>query len=823
MNSSFYGGKQGFSFILSKAFASVDEMVAAFSQGPNYSTVSFDDYVIINTENKNDATNGNIYRRGYDYTNDMGGAIYIGSIVGPAGLAPHLELSTIDDIDKKIEETKDLENFRYRIAEGVYNEADNNIIPGKDGNTFNDDITWKSYSLRDEYYKDTIAYIGFKIPYLVEEFDAKTVNPYYNKVDNEDGTWFNDNLIELDHTISDPHAFYNKWHFSIPKGIKGDAIKNFRAIVPDLTDVIYNLDGTAYDNVVDDHESNREILVYDYYDYTNDPSGEPKTIFIGDYNMISNISFDEHGTIEISYTHDDKTTYSQLIKWVNSVSLNVEDGHFRVIFNQLDEEGTPLTYETDLTWVKDVSIDEHGTVTFDYTTIADKVYEQLIQWIKSAELDTDTGHFTITYNTVDEDGNPNTYETDLQWIKDITINENGTIDLIYTNKDNTTYQQLFTWITKTELNPDNGHFTVTYNTVDENGAPVTYENNLTWVKDISIDEHGTVTLDYTTLEDKVYNQLIKWVKDVSLNKDTGHLVITFNTLNDEGNPLTYETDLTWVKDIEISNDGLIKFIYTNLPDKDLSYKIKWIDSVTLDDHGTVTIDYNTGEQDVFSQKLRSIDNISLSDEGKFEIIYNTLDENNSYEKYTTHLTWPIDVRIEADGKVKYTFNNGTVEYGDVAIKFIEDMKINEYYKLLVKYTTEDDYVDLGYVKSYDGVLVGANYSSIQNEEGEEIDINNRVAVLGWLNNSYPNGREDGKIVVFGLDADNKEYYAYNYDTKTWFYLGNMESGTSMIVADLLEGVDINDESGMSADTIAIRNSLPVGGYWFINTVPAPNN
>ena len=43
---------------------------------------------MINTVNKNDPDNGKIYRRGYDFNNDMGGAEFIGTIVGPAGKAP---------------------------------------------------------------------------------------------------------------------------------------------------------------------------------------------------------------------------------------------------------------------------------------------------------------------------------------------------------------------------------------------------------------------------------------------------------------------------------------------------------------------------------------------------------------------------------------------------------------------------------------------------------------------------------------------------------------------------------------------------------------
>jgi len=76
-NFSFYGGRQGASFILRKSFSSVIEMVNAFRQGESYEDVAFDEYVIISTNDLGNEDNGKIYRRGYDYTNDMGGAEYL--------------------------------------------------------------------------------------------------------------------------------------------------------------------------------------------------------------------------------------------------------------------------------------------------------------------------------------------------------------------------------------------------------------------------------------------------------------------------------------------------------------------------------------------------------------------------------------------------------------------------------------------------------------------------------------------------------------------------------------------------------------------------
>ena len=52
---SFYGGRPGASFVIVKSFISIAEMIANFKQGPNYTDVHFDEYVLINTENKANA------------------------------------------------------------------------------------------------------------------------------------------------------------------------------------------------------------------------------------------------------------------------------------------------------------------------------------------------------------------------------------------------------------------------------------------------------------------------------------------------------------------------------------------------------------------------------------------------------------------------------------------------------------------------------------------------------------------------------------------------------------------------------------------------
>ena len=179
---SFYGGRRGASFVIAKRYSTIAEMVAAFSQGGDYKTVNYDEYVLIDTENKNNPDNGKIYRRGYEYNNSMGGAIYEGQIVGPAGLAPHTEMHTIDEV----EQIEQREDFTYRRGSGEYSPIGENIIPGKyvEPGTgiikYNDKISWAYCSVRDMNSHESTAHIGFKFPYTVIDYTTTSVSTYEN-------------------------------------------------------------------------------------------------------------------------------------------------------------------------------------------------------------------------------------------------------------------------------------------------------------------------------------------------------------------------------------------------------------------------------------------------------------------------------------------------------------------------------------------------------------------------------------------------------------------------------------------------------------------
>lgn len=499
---SFYGGRPGNSFIIIANYDSIEDMVTNFKKGPNYTDVHFDEYVIINTVNKNNPDNGKIYKRGYDFNNEMGGAEYVGTIVGPAGKAPMLEMTTVDDVDSKSAE----EGYEDRYASGSYTPQDGNLIPGKDNDNFNDSISWASYSIRDENHEDTIAYIGFTIPYLVLEFETEQVEPYKNGVyaDTSSATRVDDKT----------HPFFEKWKVDIPKGIKGNSTQNLR--VETATSSIEPYDGRA-----DDINSNRQVLVYDYYDYSSAQNGAPKKLYLGDYNMIEDIDINDQGTIQINYTHKDNDIWSQKLKWINSVSLNNSTGAFTVSYNH----GTDYTVRLD--WVKNLTVNNDGTVTISYTQSANRVYDKLIKWVSGITLLGD-GTMQIHWNTGESD---------------------------------TVFSKIVKWISSVDLAND-GTLTIGYN----NGAsPTVFPKMLKWINGVNLDEDGTITFTYNNdTSPTVFSKAIKTLKNIDIHtgetegQGSQKIAVQWNDSDEEiqiGNPINYIMETA----VDDQNNLLIRY------------------------------------------------------------------------------------------------------------------------------------------------------------------------------------------------------------------------------------------------------------------------
>ena len=949
---SFYGGRRGASFVIVKKYRVISEddsridsmikkdlgledessitdtqrtewlseycMTYCFKQAGAYKTVNYDEYVLIDTVNKNDKDNGKIYRRGYEYNNDMGGAIYVGQIVGPAGMAPHVEMTTIEAVNELASEENlsltDINGeFLYRKTEGEYAPTDN-LIPGQyyDENgdaQYNDTIQYAACSVRDANSHITTVYLGFIIPYPVMEYTAESVSPYYHRTDavnqemeNWDETgdttdFDNDKLAVREDDLE--HPFYSRWHFSIPKGKKGESLNNFRVTTVEEEDD-YELTLQDYDGMEDDRNTTevnkRQILVYDYYNYDRDAGGDPVTLYLGDYNMIESFRIDDDGTVTIDYSHDDEDVYKNLFKWIKSISLNEDTGYFEIIYNYDEEEdGTPTKLSQYLTWLKDMDVKEDGTITWTFTTPEDdRTYPQYLKWIKQVALNPETGLFEIDFNyetepdgKTDMDGNDISgqdthYEMSLQWVKDITIAEDGTVTFIYTNQDDTVYPNFIKWVESIALNPETGLFEVDFNyeTDPDTEEPTHYEMSLQWVKDIKVDEYGTITFNYTNQEDTVYQNYMKWIKSVSLDTDTGYFEVQFNyDKTRDGEELanedtTYSTYLRYIKNVVIDDDGTMHFEYsygeeveftkllkyisnitlnaetghfeviynqeTDSEGNPTKYEtdLRWVKEVTIDEEGTITFDYTNGEDTVYENYFKTIKSVTLNSvTGLFEIIYNyDEEEDGTPTKYETTLKWVDGIKLAEDGtvtvtytteeetvldnKIKwvtqttlgtdgtltFTYNDSTTETFSQQIQWISSVTLDETGVFTVKYNNgTEDYtttirwpvsisVDTGEVEGDGTQKINVSYS-----DGTTETIGNPINYI--METAISN---DFHLLVLYSDPEKRGGVTYE-DRSDWTDLGYIGQGTV--------GAVVGKESDEAV--AAIFEALPPYSAWFI--------
>ena len=534
MSESFYGGKAGTPFVIAKSYNSVNAMIADFAKGPALTAVQYGEHVIINTEDKNNSNNGALYRRGYDYNNSMGGAIYVGTIVGPSGKAPMFELTTIENIKEITFKDSD----EVRQGEGAWNISNKSLIPGKTDSEFNDDIAWSYITIRDQYGTDTTAWVGIKIPYHVIEMDAQSVSAYYNR-DKETTDFKNVNLVERDDDQA--HPFYSHWFVRIPKGIKGDALKNFRVV--EASDAIQDYEGKT-----DDINNHRKVLVYDYYCYDEKENGEPKTLYLGDFNMIDTIDLADDGTFTITYTHDNTVTYTKKIKWITSTTLNSTTGVFHVDYN----DGS--NYETTLKWINGISLADNGIITFTYTTGDSETLENKIKWITTTELETN-GTLTINYN----DGTKEVFDKKIQWITNITLTDEGILTINY-NNDTPAFTKSLIWPVKIEFDskdneadPGTQVIKVTYNngTIETIGQPL---NSIMRMEVNPINYHLLVLFTNPTKRGTVtYDSIAGWVDYGAIKNYDGVLI----------GPVLDDTTITSLKNATVAT--CITYLNTAYP------------------------------------------------------------------------------------------------------------------------------------------------------------------------------------------------------------------------------------------------------------------
>lgn len=718
----------------------------------NYRTVWYGEHAIISCKNKNHPDNGKVFMRGLDYQNSMGGAIYKFQIVGPSSGTPFFQVDTIDNVTHM--STKALEENTYRrypVGQNVdgtvitnwkqddngnwhdgggtlkkdfkFNIQNRTLVPGKDGASFNDDIEYTWVNIRkDDEDADSWFYVGMKFPYTVIDYKTHAVSQYDTA-----GNIKQENAMASITRIDDKtHPFWEHWDIGIPKGLKGDTLRNLKVI--EMTEALRNkvystehitvnpttglatVGQSGYSNMDDDIAKHRQIVVYELYIYDKRINPDPILIYLGDFNIIKNITLDDKGTLTVSYTHNNDTVFTKKIKWVTGVALSTGDGttggHFKIDFNN----GSP-SYETDLTWVKGLEIQDNGDVigTFAGTnggTLANNGKNKIghVRWISSVTLDENTGHFVCSFN-------------------------DGTASV---------------------------------------------DKRLTWVKDIVINQaNGQITIN-TTTGDKISPAKLKLLTAARVN-DIGETTLIFNT----GETINLKTE----------NGGE-------------NYKITTVKSIYMgtgiNDDKSIYVKYNSNPNPVkVSDPINSIERLVV--------------RPSDWHLFVLYSDPSHRVKNATDGWIS---NNDAMKYDSS----IPNYGSNVYWK------------DLGTIKDQAGILIGFNVTKTQLNAAGFTDAN----IIEYLNREFPFGLTGaqnqpggqsnlGKIITYqpyNEDKSDKEFYAFDYNLSTWYYLGKI-ADTGMRDVKLMDESEATYESlkTLTPDGLAfLQNSVTVSdsaipSYW----------
>lgn len=744
---SLYGGHEGASFVIKASFSSVDEMKQRFSQGGNFTEVWYGEYCLISTKNKNHPDNGKVFRRGLDYQNlQTAGSIFVGQIVGPSSGTPFFQVDTIDNVEKISTKTLEENTYRrYPVSQNVdgtvvtnwkqdasgnwqdvggtlkkdfkFNIQNRTLVPGKDGESFNDDIEYTWVNIRkDDEDADSWFYVGIKFPYTVIDYKAHAVSQY-----DAAGNIKNDaDMASIGRIDDKTHPFWEYWDMGIPKGLKGDTLRNLKVIEmkEELRNKVYatehitvnpttglaTVGQSGYPNMEDDIAKHRQIVVYELYIYDKRINPDPILIYLGDFNIIKNITLDDKGTLTVSYTHNNDTVFTKKIKWVTGVALSTGDGsaggHFKIDFNN----DSPA-YETDLTWVKGLEVQDNGDIigTFvgtDGGKLSNDGKNKIghIRWISSVTLDENTGHFVCSFN-------------------------DGTASV---------------------------------------------DKQLTWVKDITINQaNGQITIN-TTTGDKISPAKLKLLTAARVN-DIGETTLVFNT----GEEITLKT-----------SDG------------GENYKITTVQSIYMDEginaDKNIWVKYNSNPNPVkVSEPINSIERLVV--------------RPSDWHLFVLYSDPSHRVKVATDGWIS---NNDVMKY-DTSIP---DYGVDVYWK------------DLGTIKDQAGILIGFNITKAQLTAAGLTDAD----IIPYLNREFPFGLTGaqnqpggqsnlGKIVTYQPQDDaksDKEFYAFDYNLSTWYYLGK-------IAYTEMRDVKLMDESAASYESL---KTLTLEGLAFLqNSVTVSDN
>lgn len=740
---SFYGGRQGASFLIKKSFKYINEqdpayqadlaakladgvdedfakrdlapltMELCFLDG-NYQEVWYNEHCIIDTTNKNNPNNGKIFRRVLQ-TQDTNGNTslpyeYLGTIVGPSSGAPML---------KPQSGLLDFETIRSQFPEGHWDGL--GLSEDKDGKTtlkiydpsFSDgDLsTWpSSVTLKEE--SITIDNEGM-VPGAVikgEYVNGVFENTAVEYTDDIKYNWFNVRKnTENDDGVVESWCYIG---FKIPYPVFS-------------TSAIYKTPGTrpkAYEvNRNDDTDSIEHPFWYDWrFEIPGGLRGVSiENIFINDTDVEDN---NNNNLYEVSaYIFDDL--------WYNTATDTYA----------FKEDAAPKSYK-DRSWFCKARIlnpsattdspellkqtDNSDTVTFFLGEITE---------IDNVTLDTETGHLEFVYHNQASDVYDLRYPIDVRW--DVL---KGDLDVEYSYANpqveeekkihewEFTYPKTIAWEQESDkLIDDTGEKDISYFT-GQFDVDYTHYDNLTegqkkecpnsgkfgYMRKVVLSEgenekSGTITF-VNTIDEHSQTYNFSYPKNLTFNQDqdgnyngswdidyygaenkSGQFDFVDNAvISDTAGTITFHhtkngddvQDLIYVKDIAADAEtGVFTAVYSDSTTKELEI-FDYPKSITFTDStGEYVIDYSN-KDDVTGQ-FGFVKSVEIdSSNGKMNFTNTKSELSQSLE-----FVYPKTIQMDSMGNVSYTSSaSRNIDMGQLA--FIDDVFVDSAHQLWIAYT-----------------------------------------------------------------------------------------------------------------------------------------
>lgn len=567
---SFYGGKPGYSPVIKGTFKYISkndsrlreytpeqleakkyEIMDECFQDPTYKDIWYGELCIISSDSMYDANNGKIFRRTLkkQSSDDTYGTLYaeyLGQIVGMPGGLPKVVFNTIDKVKQEaIYATEGGYERWYPIGfdtnSGIVETSNDSVsvsnissistlngsqgiefVPGYDNGNYNDNLeyTWVQVlkpEADDEELDGTAATLnlGLKIPYM-----------YFDTPDIESISYTKD--AEISEVNLNGHPFYKKYKFSIPDGVRGIGIKNLRL------------------------ESKRKLNIINSNDKVLDPS---KPLFKWDQNKRNIVVVTEDETTHNSYYYNFPNGYDEDRQfWIYDL----------IVPNRNDDTLNPnsvyICYAGDYEGIKDVGLDNDGSIHFQKEDGSNITFDQKIKWIDSVTLDSNP---TITDDQDEEQENPNYGNLNIAFNTGIEDSLNWTLPLVKKIiVSPNTAQNKGEKINVELINNNNStrNLTLQKSVINQNNETIYEDYLLKYPKNLTITNDNTYYYLTATYNDEVSENLgpvgVRNIEalgaDIGLKTSTGDNTIDSNTYylpnSFKPNPLQLV-----IEDIEINN------------------------------------------------------------------------------------------------------------------------------------------------------------------------------------------------------------------------------------------------------------------------------